>query len=71
MEQDYRFIKWRVQNSLAFKNFESARRTLSGIEVIQMLRKNQLISPSDNYVQIILQTGCITFKSLNSPNLYK
>ncbi|MET3022473.1 MULTISPECIES: DDE-type integrase/transposase/recombinase [Flavobacterium] len=43
VEQDHRFIKWRIQNGLGFKNFESARRTLSGIEVLHMLRKNQMI----------------------------
>jgi len=33
VEQDHRFIKWRIQNSLGFKSFESAR-SLSGIEVV-------------------------------------
>ncbi|XDZ56050.1 IS6 family transposase [Flavobacterium tructae] len=45
VEQDHRFIKWRIQNGLGFKNFESARRTLIGIEVVHMLRKNQMIEP--------------------------
>jgi putative transposase len=45
VEQDHRFIKWRIQNSLGFKSFESAKRTLSGIEVVHMLRKNQMINP--------------------------
>ena len=45
IEQDHRFIKWRIQNGLGFKSFESARRTLSGIEVVHMLRKNQMIEP--------------------------
>ncbi|MET3031021.1 DDE-type integrase/transposase/recombinase [Flavobacterium johnsoniae] len=44
-EQGHRFIKWRMQNGLGFKSFESARRTLSGIELVHMLRKNQLIRP--------------------------
>lgn len=43
VEQDHRFIKWRIQNGLAYKSFESARLTLSGIEVVHMLRKNQII----------------------------
>ena len=38
VERDHRFIKWRIQNRLGFKNFESARRILSGIEVVYMLR---------------------------------
>ena len=45
VEQDHRFIKWRIQNGLGFKSFESAIRTLSGIEVVHMLRKNQMIEP--------------------------
>ncbi|TPG34823.1 DDE domain-containing protein [Flavobacterium pectinovorum] len=45
VEQDHRFIKWRIQNELGFKSFESARRTLSGIEVVHMLRKNQMVRP--------------------------
>ncbi|MEN2402566.1 IS6 family transposase [Flavobacterium sp. MC2016-06] len=45
VEQDHRFIKWRIQNSLGFKSFESAKRTLGGIEVVHMLRKNQMLKP--------------------------
>ncbi|QGK75269.1 IS6 family transposase [Flavobacterium sp. SLB02] len=45
VEQDHRFIKWRIQNGLGFKSFESAIQTLSGIEVFHMLRKNQIIEP--------------------------
>nr|WP_315156154.1 DDE-type integrase/transposase/recombinase [uncultured Flavobacterium sp.] len=45
VEQDHGFIKWRKQNGLGFKSFESARRTLSGIEVVHMFRKNQMVTP--------------------------
>ncbi|WP_413614485.1 DDE-type integrase/transposase/recombinase [Flavobacterium sp. N502540] len=45
VKQDHRFIRWWIQNRLGFKSFESARRTLSGIEVVHMLRKNQMIEP--------------------------
>ena len=45
IEQDHRFIKWRIHNMLGFKNFESAERTLSGIEVVRMIKKNQLVLP--------------------------
>jgi len=45
VEQDHRFIKWRIKNGLGFKSFESAKRTLSGIEVVHMLRKNQMVNP--------------------------
>ena len=37
VEKDHRFIKWRLQNGLGFKSFESAKRTLAGIEVVHML----------------------------------
>lgn len=30
---------------LGFKEFESARRTISGIEIVHMIKKNQLINP--------------------------
>ncbi|RWW91722.1 IS6 family transposase [Flavobacterium cerinum] len=45
IEQDHRFIKWGIQNGLGFKNFESAKRTINGIEIVHMLRKNQMINP--------------------------
>jgi len=44
-QQDHRFIKRRVQNGLGFKSFESAKPTLRGIEVVNMLQKNQMIEP--------------------------
>ena len=42
VEQDHRFIKWRIQQGLGFKDFESAGRTLAGIEIVHMIKKNQL-----------------------------
>jgi len=42
VEQDHRFIKWRIQQGLGFKDFESARRTLTGIEIVHMIKKEQL-----------------------------
>ena len=44
VEQDHRFIKKQIIRCLGFKEFESARRTLSGIEMVHMNRKEQLIS---------------------------
>jgi len=35
-------MKWRIYQGLGFKNFESARRTLTGIEIVHMIKKNQL-----------------------------
>ncbi len=45
VEQDHRMIKWRIMQGLGFKEFESAKRTLSGIEVVHMLSKNQIVNP--------------------------
>ena len=44
VEQDHRFIKKRIVGGLGFKEFESARRTIAGIELVHMIKKNQLIS---------------------------
>lgn len=35
IEQDHRTIKWRLHIGLGFKEFESARRTINGIEVVE------------------------------------
>ena len=42
IEGDHRFIKQRTRLMLGFKKSNSAKRTLSGIETIHMIRKNQL-----------------------------
>ena len=42
VEQDHRFIKKRTQPTLGFKNFLSAKETLSGIENIRMIQKGQI-----------------------------
>src|SRR3954462_13972119 len=46
VEGDHRFIKWRTQNMLGFKNFESASRTLTGIEIVRMIKKDQIMLPA-------------------------
>jgi len=46
--QDHRMIKWRIMLGLGFKEFESAKRTISGIEVISMIKKNQLLNPESS-----------------------
>ncbi|MDB9931333.1 DDE-type integrase/transposase/recombinase [Flavobacteriales bacterium] len=43
VEQVHRFIKLANSICLGFKGFESAGRTLSGIEIVRMIKKNQLI----------------------------
>lgn len=42
IEQDHRNIKRVVKPMLGFKSFHSARRTLSGIEAMNMIRKGQV-----------------------------
>ena len=48
VEQDHRMIKWRIVQGLGFKEFESAKRTISGVEMIRMLKKNQLVDPKSS-----------------------
>ena len=47
VEQDHRMIKWRILGQ-GFKEFESAKRTITGIEVIRMIKKNQLLNPKSS-----------------------
>jgi putative transposase len=45
VEADHRFIKWRTQIMIGFKSFESASRTLAGIEIVRMFKKGQVSFP--------------------------
>jgi len=42
VEQDHRNIKRIVKPMMGFQSFNSARRTLSGIEAMSMIRKGQV-----------------------------
>src|SRR5688500_16046955 len=42
VEANLCFIKWRTQNMLGFKSFESISRILAGIEMITMIKKEQI-----------------------------
>ena len=42
VEQDHRAIKRRVRASQGFRSFDSAARTLQGIETVNMIRKGQV-----------------------------
>jgi putative transposase len=48
VEQDHRMIKWRIILGLGFKNFESAKRTIAGIEIVHMIKKDQLWNPENS-----------------------
>ncbi len=42
IEQDHRFIKRKVKPMLGFDSFETAEKTICGIEVMHMIRKGQI-----------------------------
>jgi transposase-like protein len=42
IEQDHRFVKKKVRASQCFKRFNTAERTLEGIEAMNMMRKGQV-----------------------------
>ncbi len=48
IEQDHRFIKKRTKPMLGFKNFNSARITIAGIENIRMIQKRQIVGSNDH-----------------------
>jgi len=56
VEQDHRTIKRRIAITTGFKKFESAQRTLAGIEIVNIIRKNQIVNPRRSWFA--------TFKSL-------
>jgi putative transposase len=56
VEQDHRNIKRRICISTEFKEFESAQRTLAGIEVVNIIRKGQMTTSKSTHFE--------TFKSL-------
>jgi transposase-like protein len=42
IEQDHRFVKKRVRACLGYRSFETAERTLQGVEAVNMMRKGQV-----------------------------
>jgi putative transposase len=57
IEQDHRFIKRRTRPMLGFKSFHSASATLEGIEVAQMIRKQQFDMQGDGFMQFAALAG--------------
>jgi transposase, IS6 family len=53
VEQDHRFVKKKVRASQCFRSFQTAERTLEGIEAVNMIRKGQVrrLAGSDAYGQ--------------------
>jgi putative transposase len=56
VEQDHRNIKRRIAIDTGFKEFESAQRTLAGMEVVSIIKKDQIIDSKSTVFQ--------TFQSL-------
>ena len=54
VEQDHRRVKRRIVNYTGFKEFESAQRTLAGIEVVNVILKNQIINSKGSTFRIFL-----------------
>ena len=42
IEQDHRFVKKRVRACLGYRSFDTAKRTLQGVEAVNMMRKGQV-----------------------------
>jgi transposase, IS6 family len=42
IEQDHRFIKKRVRACLGYRSFDTAERTIQGVEALNMMRKGQV-----------------------------
>jgi putative transposase len=49
VEQDHRNVKRRISITTGFKEFESAQRTLAGIEIVNIIRKNQVVDSKSTY----------------------
>jgi len=59
VEQDHRAIKRRVRASQGFRSFDSAARTIQGIETVNMIRKGQVrwLSKDDIAGQVAFVAG--------------
>ncbi len=42
IEQDHRFIKRKIRSMLGFDSFETVEKTICGIEIMHMIRKEQV-----------------------------
>ena len=45
VEQHHRNVKRRIAINTGFKDSESAQRTLAGIEIVNIISKNQIVDP--------------------------
>jgi transposase, IS6 family len=51
VEQDHRFLKRRVSPGLGFFSFRTARRTILGYEVMNIIRKGQIVGVAKGDIQ--------------------
>ena len=51
IEQDHRSIKKRIKSMLNFKSFLTASRTLKGIEMMNIIRKGQVVGIEKNILK--------------------
>ena len=42
IEQDHRFVKKRIRAALGYRSFDTAERTIQGVEAVNMMRKGQV-----------------------------
>ena len=61
VEQGHRFVKWIVRPMQGFKNFNNARVTLAGIEILQMIKKGQMFSESPENKTVAQQFYSLAF----------
>ncbi|MDZ4876988.1 MAG: IS6 family transposase ISAcma1 [Chroococcidiopsis cubana SAG 39.79] len=55
VEQDHRFIKRLVNLGLGFKSFHTARRTISGYEIMNQIRKGQILGIEKGGIQASIE----------------
>jgi putative transposase len=55
VEQDHRVIKRLTRPGLNFKSFRSVRNVLGGIELMLMIRKDQMINTEENQLSFAEQ----------------
>jgi len=60
IEQGHRFIKRRINPMLGFKSFDSTASTLTGIELVNMIRKGQFTPGLCPFQQLVQLAGYST-----------
>jgi transposase-like protein len=61
VEQDHRPVKRKMRSMMGFKKFRTARITIAGIELVNMLRKGQMRSPDGESVGWVEQFFSLAF----------